>query len=93
MPKYVDVEKAYEFAKTYFKDFARSVADLTSLKEVLEFTPSADVKEVCYGEWVETITETAWSDDPIVWYTCSHCARRLNTNTEHYCPNCGTQMI
>lgn len=50
MPRYVDVDKAYEIARTHHKDFARSMADLTSLREVLEDaledTPTADVVEV-----------------------------------------------
>lgn len=49
MPKeYIEREKAYELARTdsLYSDFCRSMADLTSLKELLEDTPAADVVEV-----------------------------------------------
>lgn len=46
MSRYVDTDKVYETARKYHKDFAQSIADLTSLREVLEDTPPADVTEV-----------------------------------------------
>ncbi len=46
MSRYIDADKAYETARNYHKDFARSIADLTSLREVLVDTPTADVVEV-----------------------------------------------
>lgn len=46
MSRYIDADKAYETVGNYHKDFARSIADLTSLREVLEDTPTADVVEV-----------------------------------------------
>lgn len=46
MGRYIDADKAYETARNYHKDFARSIADLTSLREVLVDTPTADVVAV-----------------------------------------------
>ena len=46
MSRYIDVDKAYETARKYHKDFAQSIADFTSLSEVLEDTPSANVVSV-----------------------------------------------
>ena len=46
MTRYIDADEVYEIAKTEHKDFARSIADLTSLRELLEDTPTADVVEV-----------------------------------------------
>lgn len=43
MSRYIDAGKAYEIARKCHKDFAQSIADLTSLREVLEDTPIADV--------------------------------------------------
>ena len=44
---YVEKEKVLEIAKDeYYSDFHRSMADLTSLRELLEDTPTADVVEV-----------------------------------------------
>ena len=47
MAEYIEREKVIEIAKDeYYADFHRSVADLTSLRELLEDTPAADVVEV-----------------------------------------------
>lgn len=44
---YIEREKVLEIAKDeYYSDFHKSMADLTSLKELLEDTPIADVVEV-----------------------------------------------
>lgn len=44
---YIEIEKVLETARNgYHSDFGRSMADLTSLQEVLEDTPTADVVEV-----------------------------------------------
>ena len=45
MSRYVDADKLYEMAITH-KDFKQSIADLVSLKEVLDDTPPADVVTV-----------------------------------------------
>lgn len=44
---YIEREKVLEIAKgEYYSDFHKSMADLTSLRELLEDTPDADVVEV-----------------------------------------------
>lgn len=44
---YVEKEKVLEIAKDkYYSDFHKSMADLTSLRELLEDTPAADVVDV-----------------------------------------------
>lgn len=44
---YIEREKVLEIAKDkYYSDFHKSMADLTSLRELLEDTPTADVVEV-----------------------------------------------
>lgn len=44
---YIKREKVLEIAKDkYYSDFHKSMADLTSLRELLEDTPAADVAEV-----------------------------------------------
>ena len=42
----IDANEAYEIARLHHKDFARSMADLTSLREVLEDAPAVDAVEV-----------------------------------------------
>lgn len=47
MSKYIEQEAVMRTARYgYHSDFGRSMADLTSLSEVLEDTPTADVVEV-----------------------------------------------
>ena len=47
MPEYVESEAVMKTAKDgNHSDFGRSMADLTSLREVLEDTPAADVVDV-----------------------------------------------
>ena len=44
---YIEREKVLEIAKDeYYSDFHKSMADLTSLRELLEDSPTADVVEV-----------------------------------------------
>ena len=44
---YIERERVLEIAKDeYYSDFHKSMADLTSLRELLEDTPTADVVEV-----------------------------------------------
>lgn len=79
MSRYVDTDKVYETARKYHKDFTQSIADLTSLHEVLADTPSADVVEVKHGYWKGI-------------GRCSICeAFSLSSGTD-YCPNCGAKM-
>lgn len=47
MSRYIDSEAIMEIARDgYHSDFGRSMADLTSLRELIEDTPTADVVEV-----------------------------------------------
>ena len=47
MAEYIEREKVLEIAKDkYYSDFHKSMADLTSLRELLEDTPAADVVDV-----------------------------------------------
>ncbi|MEE1301622.1 MAG: hypothetical protein UHD64_02465 [Bacteroidales bacterium] len=84
MPKYIECEKAYELARTndYYSDFHKSMADLTSLKELLDDTLAADVVEVRHGEWSEPIGYNV---------KCSRC-RKYSQEMSNYCPNCGAIM-
>ena len=42
----IDANEAYEIARLHHKDFALSMVDLTSLREVLEDAPTVDAVEV-----------------------------------------------
>lgn len=96
MVRYVDVNKVYDEAKNgYHSDFARCSADLTSLREVLEDTPTADVEVVKRGQWIGIDGDQ-----------CSECNKYLSEimDADSYyaigfdinkivaCPFCGAKM-
>ena len=89
---YVEKEKVLEIAKDkYYSDFHKSMADLTSLRELLEDTPAADVVEVRHSYW--QCFNVRMSSRNI---TCRYCHRTetISNGTEdfEYCPHCGAKM-
>lgn len=87
MAKYVDVEKVYEQATNGFhSDFGRSMADLTSLKEVLEDTPAADVAEVRHARWDKNGRCTLCGGHAPFWCMASTYYK------SPYCFECGAKM-
>lgn len=81
MARYIDADEVYEIAKTEHKDFVRSIADLTSIRELLEDTPAADVVKVKHGYWIEGKTLEK----------CSVCGKKGFPDW-YYCPHCGAKM-
>lgn len=89
---YVEKEKVLEIAKDeYYSDFHKSMADLTSLRELLEDTPNADVVEVRHSYWQCSNVRMSSRD-----ITCRYCHRTetINNGNEdfEYCPHCGAKM-
>ena len=83
--EYIEREKVLEIAKdNYYSDFHKSMADLISLRELLEDTPTADVVEVKHGHW-EKLKDGYW---------CSNCCilEKDLKQEYNYCPNCGAKM-
>lgn len=82
----IDANEAYEIARLHHKDFAQSMADLTSLREVLEDAPTVDAVEVVHGRWISIGGNR---------YTrisqCSNCCAKYDFMS-NYCPNCGAKM-
>lgn len=79
MSKYVDADKVYEMAITH-KDFKQSIADLVSLKEVLDDTPTADVVEVVRCKNCRMAEEDQMIDG---WYYCNN--NELSHKPNHFC--------
>lgn len=96
MSRYIDADKVLEIVRCeYYNDFARSIADLTSLEELLADTPTANVKPAVRGEWV--LYERAH------YYKCSKCrgivpykkgVKKYDNGLPEYicCPHCGADM-
>lgn len=82
--EYIEREKVLEIAKDkYYSDFHKSMADLTSLRELLEDTPAADVVEVRHRQWI---------DGKCGHYKiCSECKQIADFDFD-YCPHCGAKM-
>ena len=86
---YVEKEKVLEIAKDeYYSDFHKSMADLTSLRELLEDTPATDVVEVRHGHWGKHYKSGTTVSDGFV----SSCCDMWNERKTSYCPNCGAKM-
>lgn len=87
MPKLIDADKAYEIAKNSgrYNDFAKSLADLTSLREVLDDCPTVEAVEVVHGRW-EKHGKHDWR--------CSVCKVGVpySYTGNKYCHNCGAKM-
>ena len=96
MPEYIDREEVMKIAKNgYHSDFGRSMADLTSLREVLEDTPTADVAEVKHGEWTKDDSDgcfcsfCGWYTDYDYDYVTNN---GLGNDDFIYCSHCGARM-
>ena len=90
--EYIEREKVLEIAKdNYYSDFHKSMADLISLRELLEDTPAADVAEVRHSYWQCSNVRMSSRD-----ITCRYCHRTETiSNGEEdfeYCPHCGAKM-
>ena len=76
---YIEREKVLEIVKDeYYSDFHKSMADLTSLRELLEDTPAADVVEV------KDCEQCIHSGKHATEYPCSYCR---NCYTDKFQPN------
>lgn len=88
MARYIDADMAYETARMFNSDFGKSMADLTSLREVLEDTPTADVVKVKHGKWKK---------EGCGILVCNRCDFEYDHSGMpdeglNYCPNCGAKM-
>lgn len=80
MSRYIDADKLYETARKYHKDFAQSIADLTSLREVLEDTPTADVVAVVRCKDCRIARPDIMIDG---WYHCDN--NDMVHRPDHFC--------
>lgn len=89
MSRYIDADVAWAIIKR-----AMPLNQRENLAKAFEQIPSADVKEVVRGEWVE---RDEYYDDIV--YRCSACRTDFclyegtpQENEWNFCPNCGADM-
>lgn len=58
---------------------------VNDMREYIEDAPTADVREVVHGEWIDK------GEDYMIRWTCSNCGRR-DTHIYDFCPDCGADM-
>ena len=87
----IDAEKCYCIAKAYHSDFEQNLANLHSLRELLDDCPTVDAEEVVHGKWEKRT-------DVFGFVRCSNC-HDCNIYDDwadgkkwNYCPNCGAKM-
>ena len=89
MAEHINREAVMKIAKDgNHSDFGRSMADLTSLREVLEDTPTADVVEVRHGKWLNNYKSGTLVNEGFI----SSCCDMWNERKSSFCPNCGAKM-
>lgn len=81
MSRYIDADALKESMHLYG---FRSV-DLTVTEFIEDVLPTADVREVVHGEWIDK------GEDYMIRWTCSNCGRR-DTHIYDFCPDCGADM-
>ena len=87
--EYIEREKVLEIAKdNYYSDFHKSMADLISLRELLEDTPAADVVEVRHGRWIVKDLTPYCS---VCYIPSGYECDGVHSKTL-FCPNCGAKM-
>ena len=72
------------------KEVAERIIDSDRSKEqmlqMLEQTPTADVRENVHGEWIH-------KDGIYGVVFCNKCDYELHINNTNFCPNCGAYML
>ncbi len=88
MNKYIDKDMAIEVSRAVWR--VTGDAQVAKVTVQLEELPSADVKEVRHGKWIE-------ENDTVIHGHCSSCGwnaiwQESDVFGMSYCPNCGAKM-
>ncbi len=99
MTKYIDADNLINELSAacmpiYEKGITGILGDNSSIADIINEQPTADVQEVKHGEWFKP------SNDPVdsKQWICSECKGLTETAYYcghcyyNYCPNCGTRM-
>lgn len=99
MARYIDADNLIDELSAacmpiYEKGITGILGDNSSIADIINEQPTADVQEVKHGEWFKP------SNDPVdsKQWICSECKGLTETAYYcghcyyNYCPNCGTRM-
>ena len=103
MSDLISRQAAIDAVNAYFtlSEVSRTIQNMTSIQEMLEKMPSADVQPVQHGHW---IWDKDGMDFSIGCWRCSVCGAKpatwwdtvesnpLDKIGSHYCGNCGAKM-
>lgn len=104
MARYIDADELINEISAacmpiYEKGITGILGDNSSIADIINEQPTADVQPVAHAEWIG-FTRSAFlccdhTGEPIyrdttVW-KCSHCSRNTVVR-DNYCPNCGARM-
>ena len=87
--KLIDAEKCYCIAKAYHSDFEQNLANLHSLRELLDDCPTVDAVEVVHGRWEQRKILDYFGSK--ICFRCTECKTHWDAKS-NYCPNCGAKM-
>lgn len=92
MSRYIDAEKVLiDNAELADCDFNHPKYEET-LRDIIDNAPTADVKPVVHGKWIEHIVRDDFDDAECVSYECNECHSSYAEDGLNFCPNCGCQM-
>ena len=93
MTKYIDADNLINELSAacmpiYEKGITGILGDNSSIADIINEQPTADVQEVKHGEWQEDVL------DNIICSACGESFNICDNDTERfiYCPSCGARM-
>ena len=93
MSRYIDADNLINELSAacmpiYEKGITGILGDNSSIADIINEQPTADVQEVKHGEWKEDVL------DNIICSACGESFNICDNDTERfiYCPNCGARM-
>ena len=66
---------------------------IETVEQIIKETPTANVKEIKYGEWIHTDKADHWHSKDECSECHYHTYDRIDLSHFNYCPNCGTEMV
>jgi predicted RNA-binding Zn-ribbon protein involved in translation (DUF1610 family) len=98
MSRYIDVDDITKriqsrigYFEMYYPNDTKNIGELQNCLELVNETPTAEVKPIVYGKW--EIYKAYQCGIEEQWFQCSKCGwENALTIPRNYCPNCGTFM-